>query len=95
MPAATAATCSTAAIGADRLYGEGGDDALLGGNGNDLLYGGDKDDILWGGSGNDTLDGGEGADRFLFDLENIGADEIKNFEQRRRRPDRGRRAASR
>lgn len=61
-------------IGADTIFGNGGNDTLNGGGGSDSIEGGAGDDSLLGGagndylhdaSGNDTFDGGIGADRMV------------------------------
>ena len=85
-------------LGADRLFGQNGNDVLegrpgndflFGGNGNDLLEGGQGRDRFNGGAGNDTFTGGAGIDRFIyntnrqFSLDDIGSDNITDFEQDR------------
>ena len=65
--------------GNDVLAGNDGDDVLRGGNGDDVLRGGNGDDVLYGGLGNDRLYGGPGADRFVFAIDEMGADEVMDF----------------
>jgi Ca2+-binding RTX toxin-like protein len=50
-------------VGADVVYGNGGDDYLMGGGQNDLLMGNAGDDFLGGDWGDDHLYGGAGNDR--------------------------------
>ena len=54
-------------VGADQLFGRGGDDYLNGGAGADTLN---------GGAGSDTMRGGAGTDTFVF---NAGADVVEDF----------------
>jgi Ca2+-binding RTX toxin-like protein len=64
----------TAADGADKLYGLGGNDWIYGGGGNDYIDGGvDNDTNLNGGLGNDTMRGGLGNDYLRGDA---GSDTI-------------------
>jgi len=65
--------------GNDVLAGYDGDDVLRGGNGDDVLRGGNGDDVLYGGLGSDQLYGGPGADRFVFAIDETGADEVMDF----------------
>jgi Ca2+-binding RTX toxin-like protein len=65
--------------GDDVLRGGNGDDVLRGGNGDDVLRGGNGDDILYGGLGIDRLYGGPGADQFVFAIDEMGADEVMDF----------------
>ena len=65
--------------GDDVLRGGNGDDVLRGGNGDDVLRGGNGDDVLYGGLGSDQLYGGPGADRFVFAIDETGADEVMDF----------------
>jgi Ca2+-binding RTX toxin-like protein len=58
----------TAADGADKLYGYGGNDWIYGGGGKDYIDGGiDSDTNLRGGLGNDTIRGGLGNDYIYGD----------------------------
>ena len=60
-------------VGADRIWGDGGDDCLHGGNDNDQLWGDDGvtpgqyhgSDLLYGDGGNDTLVGGGASDSLV------------------------------
>jgi Ca2+-binding RTX toxin-like protein len=52
---------------------------LRGGSGDDVLRGGSGDDILYGGLGIDRLYGGPGADQFVFAIDEVGADEVMDF----------------
>ena len=61
--AAPETTSSSAARGADRLYGWSGDDTLDGGAGDDRVLAHDGADVLHGGTGDDELLGGVGDDR--------------------------------
>jgi Ca2+-binding RTX toxin-like protein len=65
--------------GNDILAGDDGDDTLRGGRGDDVLRGGNGDDILYGGPGSDRLYGGPGADQFVFAIDEVGADEVMDF----------------
>ena len=49
-------------IGAEVLYGHGGDDTISGGAQYDTIYGGDGNDVAFGGNDNDTIYGGAGSD---------------------------------
>ncbi len=49
-------------LGADNLWGYGGNDTLIGGDGSDVLVGGDNDDSLESGIGQDWLYGQGGVD---------------------------------
>jgi Ca2+-binding RTX toxin-like protein len=65
--------------GNDILAGNDGDDILRGGSGDDELRGGNGDDILYGGLGIDRLYGGPGADQFVFAIDELGTDEVMDF----------------
>ena len=65
--------------GNDVLAGNDGDDVLRGGSGDDVLRGGDGDDTLYAGLGIDRLYGGPGADRFVFAIDEMGVDEVMDF----------------
>ena len=65
--------------GNDILTGNDGDDILRGGSGDGVLLGGNGDDILYGGLGIDRLYGGPGADRFVFAIDEMGGDEVMDF----------------
>ena len=57
----------TGTIGADYIYGGGGDDFLKGAAGSDKIFGEDGADYLEGGDGNDDIDGGKGGDQLFGD----------------------------
>lgn len=52
-------------LGADRIYGRGGNDEIDGGQESDVLFGGADRDVMWGGSWPDRTEGG-GVDDSLF-----------------------------
>ncbi len=73
--------------GDDDLDGQAGTDILRGGDGNDILRAGDGHDLMTGGAGSDTFgfygvgiyhvnDFTIGEDRFFFDAEKIGVDNV-------------------
>ncbi len=65
--------------GNDILAGNDGDDVLRGDSGDDVLRGGNGDDVLYGGPGIDRLYGGPGADQFVFAIDELGTDEVMDF----------------
>jgi RTX calcium-binding nonapeptide repeat (4 copies) len=59
------AGCGASGLGADSLFGTGGDDQLKGTEGADFLFGGAAEDSIEGGGGDDVIVGGLDAD-FLY-----------------------------
>ena len=76
--------------GDDDLDGQTGTDILQGGDGNDILRAGDGHDLMRGDAGNDTFgfygvgtyhinDFTIGEDRFFFDAEKVGVDNVTDL----------------
>ncbi|MEO0500947.1 MAG: Ig-like domain-containing protein, partial [Pseudomonadota bacterium] len=66
--------------GDDTLTGQGNDQELNGRRGDDTLDGGSGNDTLNGGPGTDSLTGGTGTDAFVFNIGDVAADIITDYE---------------
>ena len=53
-------------VGANDLFGRGGNDWIYGQEGSDYIFGDVGNDYLWGGVGDDDIDGAAGTDTALF-----------------------------
>jgi Ca2+-binding RTX toxin-like protein len=63
--------------GNDQIDGGSGDDEIKGTGGNDRIRGGSGDDTMWGGGAVDAL---PGANTFVWEVNDLGYDMIKDFD---------------